>query len=143
MLKIDNTFLNKVGIKNEYHENIKLKKTENGEVEVALGSYYKGIFQIGDTFMNGRTKVKYVVKDFLSPQQRWFADQIYNDSIISLDNYVIMPFDLTEYTDISCMVYTNNIFINIPHDMFKVSNEIEELGSKSKNIYRCYPIFGI
>lgn len=126
ILKIDNELLQAVDIHTEDNETLQLKIREDGQIEVAVGPFYKGVVNIGDTFEDTRTGKKYIITSFLEEGQEWIPTSIYNNTIISLDTYFLTPFDLQEYTDFSCMVYVNNIYMTLnPAEAKEQINKIE------------------
>ena len=134
ILKIDNELLRTVDIRTENNEVLQLG-TRDDRVEVAVGSFYKDVLQIGDTFEDKITGKKYIITSFLDTNQEWISAGIYNSEIISLDLYFITSIDLKDYTDFSCMVYTDNIYVSLaPEEANTKIKEIENL-AKNNDIY--------
>ena len=135
VVKIDNELVQTVGIRTDDNKTLQLKIREDGQIEVAAGSFYKEVVNIGDTFENPHTGKKYIITSFLEEGQEWIPASIYNNTIISLDTYFLTPFDLQEYTDFSCAVYVNNVYLTLnPAEAKEQINKIETLAEKN-NIF--------
>lgn len=135
VVKIDNELLRAVNIHTDDNKTLQLEIREDGKIEVAAGASYKGVINIGDTFENPHTGKKYIITSFLDEGQEWIPTSIYNNAIISLDTYFLTPFDLQEYTDFSCAVYVNNIYLTLnPAEAKEQINKIETLAQRN-NIF--------
>lgn len=130
VLKMDNDLLHIIDIRTENNEVLQLGM-KGERFEVAVGSSYKNVLQIGDTFEDKLTGKKYIITSFLDENQEWISSGVYNSEIIPLDLYFITSIDLKEYTDFSCMVYTDNIYVFLESD--EANAKIKEIENLAKN----------
>lgn len=109
-LKIDDSLISLIGLKDENNNDIHLGAIE-GKLEVAIGSIYKNILPVGTEFYNRYTGQEYIVKYILKDGQSWIDGSIYKGGRIeSLNKCLIAAPDMEYYADGLSSVYENNIY---------------------------------
>ncbi len=125
VLHIDNALLDVANICTEDGSVASLQVREDGTIEVAVGSAYKGILNIGDTFTD-RFEQNYIVTAFLSEDQRFISTSNGMEAV-SLDLYFIRPMVLENRTTTDCIVYLDNIYLYA--DVGNVDNQVAAIES--------------
>lgn len=127
LLKIDDLLLKTADIRDEQGNPVSLKVGEDGVVEIAVGAFYRGILEVGDTFENRISKEKYRVVCILGENPCWVSGKITDyTEVISLDKYFIAPIELEKYEDYGCMTYIGNIYL-YSEDGEEASRQLEEI----------------
>lgn len=127
LLKIDNILLEAADIRDEQGNPVSLKVGEDGVTEVAVGSFYKGVMKVGDTFESRISKEKYRVVCILGENSRWVSGKITDyTEVISLDKYFIAPVELEKYEDYGCMAYIGNVYL-YSEDGEEAAGQLEQI----------------
>ncbi len=130
VLFADNELLELTKVKDKNGNLIRLG-TEDGRIEVAVGSFFEEIMPVETVFSDRFMKQEYIVKYILADNQEWMYGTVYNGGILeSMDEWIIALPDMSRYTD-GFVSYTNDVYLIADKDEAEyIKSDIEKIAKK-------------
>ncbi|MCM1400002.1 MAG: hypothetical protein NC225_11050 [Clostridium sp.] len=130
VLFADNELLELTGVKDENGNLIKLG-TQEGKIEIAVGSFYEDIMPVGTVCCDGYTGQEYIVTSILADHQEWMYGTIYNSGHLeSMDEWIVALPDMDRYTD-GFVSYMNDVYLIAGQDEAEfIKADIEKIAEK-------------